>query len=266
MKIKYLIELDENTIVESIDFLYISFISTRISDNLKNLFAGEFTQNVVYKLDVLKKTIEICKKEIDNIEVILVDDVFKYYPHYNNLNLFYIIDVLYQYLSKINLTDIIVQINSDRTIIVNNIIVNKPFIDFSEGLMKDTCFLHTDNKYYLLDQYLNLNSCAEEHIKTNFLTVLLYTVDLESLNFMLFKIKEALQQSAQYVQVNFQKKTVECEFRNLKTLQLPTICKCFKKLSTSEKHICLYQADINENKNYYCNCCSNCEQECANDI
>ena len=39
-----------------------------------------------------------------------------------------------------------------------------------------------------------------------------------------------------------------------------------KKEGTPEPHPCPYQWDINDNKEPYCNCCKECEGECAQDI
>lgn len=42
---------------------------------------------------------------------------------------------------------------------------------------------------------------------------------------------------------------------------------CKKNPATGEAHSCPYQSDVNDDHDEgYCNCCSDCEQQCADDI
>jgi len=40
-------------------------------------------------------------------------------------------------------------------------------------------------------------------------------------------------------------------------------CRCGKLTATQELHTCPYQVDIEENKEKYCNCCADCEDNCS---
>jgi hypothetical protein len=37
-------------------------------------------------------------------------------------------------------------------------------------------------------------------------------------------------------------------------------------VATDESHSCPYQNDVNNDPDYQCNCCEDCEHECAMDI
>ena len=55
----------------------------------------------------------------------------------------------------------------------------------------------------------------------------------------------------------------------MKEQELSIILKCQfcnKNDGTSELHVCPYKSEINDNEEDLCNCCEDCQHECAMDI
>lgn len=51
----------------------------------------------------------------------------------------------------------------------------------------------------------------------------------------------------------------------LKETKTP-MCRCNIRPATIQPHTCPYQEEIYEDKNFKCNCCPECEEQCALDI
>ena len=54
--------------------------------------------------------------------------------------------------------------------------------------------------------------------------------------------------------------------RNKKDAPAPELCSSCCKNEKRDDHTCPYKVEINENEDYKCNCCEECEYNCSQDI